>query len=157
MPSYIEGNKFLTGQIGKRKVNLKPIILTDYKAYTKYDITLNYEDDTVKHIELVPEDSNRPYKFIFKKDAKLYEVIGIPRVVEINEATKYCDFPNRIMDSKDLLFDVDISDKFHSDTVRFYLKDVRDMIDLVNEGLYPPDDDMDEVLILNGGSSYDKF
>lgn len=47
------------------------------------------------------------------------------------------------MDSNDLLFEVDSSEKYESKKARFYLKDIRDIIDLSVEGFPDPEDPME--------------
>lgn len=125
-------------------VMLKPILFTDYEAVTKYNLVITYEDSTTKKVELVQNDKTRPYKVVYKKNGQLVSVIGVPKVYEINEASKYCDFVNRTMDSKDLLFEMDCSNQFECTKARFYLKDIRDIIDIVSEGLLEdPEDNME--------------
>lgn len=143
MPSYIEGDKTITTVIDNNPITIKPILFTTYKTITKYDITITYEDDTTKVVEIVQNDKHRPYKFIYKKDGQLLSIIGVPTLYEINEGNKFCDFENRVMDASDLLFEVDSSTQFESTKARFYLKDIRDIIDLSIEGFPDPDDPMD--------------
>ena len=138
MPSYIATT------IDSNPTMLKPILFTDYKAVTKYNLKITYEDSTFKNVELVQNDTSRPYKITYKKEGQLFTVIGIPKVYEINEGSKYCDFVNRTLDSKDLLFEMDCSEKFQCTKARFFLKDIRDIIDIVAEGYNEdPDDNME--------------
>ena len=138
MPSYIATT------IDSNPAMLKPILFTDYKAVTKYNLKITYEDSTFKNVELVQNDTSRPYKITYKKEGQLFTVIGIPKVYEINEGSKYCDFVNRTLDSKDLLFEMDCSEKFQCTKARFFLKDIRDIIDIVAEGYNEdPDDNME--------------
>lgn len=139
--SNIEEN--ITVTIDSNPVMLKPILFTDYTAVTKYNIKITYEDYTVKNVELIQNDTTRPYKIVYKKEGQLFTVIGVPKIYEINERSKYCDFVNRTMDSKDLLFEMDCSEKFQCTKARFYLKDIRDIIDIVAEGyIEDPEDNM---------------
>lgn len=113
---------------------LKPILLTTYDVVTKYNLHIVYEDSTTKDVELVQKDKNRPYKFTFKKEGKLITATGVPTIKEISECSKFCDFTNRVLDSNDLLIELDCSGTYDCNKVRFYLKDVRDIIDLAIEG-----------------------
>lgn len=138
---------------------LKPILYTTYNAITKYNLIIYYEDYTTKNVELVLKDKTRPYRITYKKEGQLLTVTGIPNVYEISESSKFCDFPNKVMDSKDLLFEVDCSSQYECDKARFYLKDIRDIIDLVTEGLDDnPNDPMENTpvtlypIYLNGYS-----
>lgn len=142
MPSYVEGDNIAVIINGTTKM-IKPILFTTYDAVTKYDLHITYEDSTTKDVELVQNCKDRPYKFVYKKDGKLLEAIGIPKIYEINEGNKFTDFPNKVMDSNDLLFEVDCSTKFDSIKAKFYLKDIRDIIDLANEEIIDPEDPMD--------------
>ena len=130
MPSYIE-----SAVIDVNPTTLKPILFTTYKPIKKYILDITYEDSTTKQVELVERDKNRPYKVVFKKEGKLITAIGVPKVYEINEGNKFCDFVNNIMDSDDLLIELDCSSEYDCSKVRFYLKDIRDIIDIAKEGL----------------------
>lgn len=122
----------------------KPILYSTYETVTKYNLVIYYEDTTTKEVELVQRDKDRPYRITYKKEGQLLTVTGIPTVYEISESSKFCDFPNKVMDSKDLLFEMDCSSKYECSKARFYLKDIRDIIDLVTEGLEDnPDDPME--------------
>lgn len=142
MPSYIEGDETIIAIIDNNPVCLKPILFTTYTPITKYNLEITYEDSTTKSVELVM-DKERPYKIIYKKEGKLINVTGIiSKIYEINEASKFCDCTNKIMDSTDLLIELDCSEKFECTKVRLYLKDIRDIIDIVTEGYSDdPDDD----------------
>lgn len=141
MASYIEENNSSTIVSGNTVI-IKPILFATYTAITKYNIDITYEDSTVKNVELVQNDKDRLYKFTYKKDGKLLSIIGVPSVYEINEGNKFTDFTNKIMDSSDLLFVVDGSSKYESIKAKFYLKDIRDIIDLSKESLPDPEDPM---------------
>ena len=119
---------------------LKPILFTTYDSVTKYNLHIVYEDETSKDIELVQGDKTRPYKFIFKREGRLITAIGVPTIHEINECNKMCDFANKIMDSNDLLIELDCSSEYECTKVRFYLKDVRDIVDLANEPIENPEE-----------------
>ena len=139
MPSYLEGEETISVLVDNNPVCLKPILFTNYTAITKYNLEITYEDSTTKSVELVM-DKERPYKIIYKKDGKLLTAIGIiSKIHEINEASKFCDFVNKTMDSSDLLIELDCSEKYECTKVRLYLKDIRDIIDIVMEG-YNEDD-----------------
>ena len=128
MPSYIE-----PAVIDMNPICLKPILFTTYDKSVKYTLNITYEDSTTKTVELVTGDVNRPYKVVFKKEGELITAIGIPRIVhEISEGNKFCDFCNRIMDSNDLLIELDCSKEYQCTKVRFYLKDLRDIVDLAD-------------------------
>ena len=127
MPSYIETT------VNSVPTNLKPILFTNYKVITKYDIEITYEDSTTKTVELVQGDKGRPYKFVIKKDGQLLEVTGVPKIKEISEHRCFCDFANRTLDSNDLLIELDCSSQYECNKVRFYLKDIRDIVDIINE------------------------
>ena len=129
MPSYIE-----PAVIDVNPTMLKPILFTTYKPITKYILDITYEDSTTKQVELVQGDKNRPYRVVFKKDGKLITATGIPKIYEINEANRFCDFVNRVMDSEDLLIELDCSSTYECTKVKFYLKDIRDIIDIAIEG-----------------------
>ena len=129
MPSYIESTV-----IDVNPTMLKPILFTTYKANTKYLLNITYEDSTTKQVELVQEDKNRPYKVVFKKEGKLITATGVPKVYEINESNRFCDFVNRVMDSENLLIELDCSSEYNCTKVKFYLKDIRDIVDLASEG-----------------------
>ena len=129
MPSYIEPTV-----IDTNPTTLKPILFTTYRPITKYILDITYEDSTTKQVELVAEDRNRPYKVIFKKDGQLITATGVPKIYEINESGKFCDFVNKTLDSEDLLIELDCSSEYSCTKVRFYLKDIRDIIDLAVEG-----------------------
>ena len=119
----------------------KPILFSTYESITKYNIHINYEDESVKDIELVQGDKDRLYTFTFKHNGKLITKTGVPKIHEINECNKMCDFVNKIMDSNDLLIELDCSGEYECSKVRFYLKDVRDIIDLANEPIEEPGKD----------------
>lgn len=140
MSSYIEGEQNITTVINNNHIMIKPILFTTYEKITKYNLTITYEDDTNKIVELIQNNKERPYKFIYKKEGQLLSIIGVPTIYEINEGTKFCDFTNKVMDAEDLLFEVDSSTQFESTKARFYLKDIRDIIDLVTEGFPDPED-----------------
>lgn len=140
MPSYVEGDNIAVVVDGS-KTFIKPILFTTYDSETKYNLHITYEDSTTKEVEVVQNCMGRPYKFIYKKEGKLLSSIGIPKIYEINEGNKYVDFPNKVMDSSDLLFVLDCSEKFQHSEIKFYLKDIRDIIDLANEE--DPDDPME--------------
>ena len=129
MPSYIE-----PAVIDVNPKMLKPILFTTYKPVVKYNIEITYEDSTTKTVELVQQDKNRPYKVVFKKEGKLVTAIGVPRIYEVNESCTFCDFVNTVMDASDLLIELDCSSEFECTKVRFYLKDIRDIVDLAVEG-----------------------
>lgn len=127
---------------------LKPILYTTYDAIIKYNLTLYYEDNTSKNIELVIGNKDRPYHITYKKEGKLLTVVGIPYVYEISENSRFCDFPNKVMDAKDLLFEMDCSSQYECKKVKFYLKDIRNIIDIVTEGLEEdPNDPMENLPI----------
>lgn len=129
MPSYIE-----PAVIDMNPVCLKPILFTTYDKSVKYNLTITYEDSTTKTVELVTGDVNRPYKVVFKKEGELITAIGIPKIIyEISEGNKFCDFCNKIMDSNDLLIELDCSIQYNCNKVRFYLKDLRDIVDILIE------------------------
>lgn len=141
---------------------LKPILFTTYDTVTKYNLHITYEDSTTKDIELVQNDKDRLYQFVFKREGKLIKAIGIPTVHEINETSSFCDFANRIMDSNDLLIELDCSSEYDCTKVRFYLKDVRDIIDLANEEIEEPEDPIENAhtmypIYLNGFSCEHKI
>lgn len=138
MPNNIE--ETLSVIIDTNPKMIKPILYTTYEAFTKYNIHIVYEDETTKDIELVQRDKERPYRFIFKREGKLITATGVPTIHEINECHKMCDFANRIMDSNDLLIELDCSNEYECNKVRFYLKDVRDIVDLANEEPEDSDD-----------------
>lgn len=120
--------------IDMNPVSIKPILFTTYDKSVKYNLTITYEDSTTKTVELVTGDVNRPYKVVFKKEGTLITAIGIPKIVyEITESNKFCDFCNKIMDSNDLLIELDCSAEYACNKVRFYLKDLRDIIDILME------------------------
>lgn len=125
MPNYIK-----PGIIDVDPTVLKPILFTTYKPITKYLLDIIYEDSTTKQVELVEGDKNRPYKVVFKKEGRLITAIGVPKVYQISEGNKFCDFVNRVMDSEDLLIELDCSSEYECTKVKFYLKDIRDIIDL---------------------------
>lgn len=133
MPSYIEN--FTVVSDTNPNSMLKPILFADYTTETKYTINITYEDATTKSVELVQGNTDRPYKVVYKKEGQLLTVTGVPKVYEINESSRYCDFVNRTMDSKDLLIEMDCSDMYNCNKARFYLKDIRDIVDLATEGL----------------------
>lgn len=124
----------------------KPILYTTYDTITKYNLTIYYEDGTNKNVELVQKDKDRPYRITYKKEGQLFTVTGVPTVYEISENSKFCDFSNTVMDSKDLLFEMDCSSKYNCEKARFYLKDIRDIIDMVTEGL---EDDPNDPMEIN--------
>lgn len=128
MPSYIE-----PAVIDMNPVCMKPILFVDYDAVTKYNLTITYEDSTTKTVELVQGDKTRPYTVVFKKDGTLITVTGVPKIYEISEGNKFCDFCNRTMDSNDLLIELDCSSEYNCSKVRFYLKDLRDITDIIGE------------------------
>lgn len=142
MPSYIEGDN-IEVIVNGNKTMIKPILFTTYDSITTYNLHITYEDDTSKDVELVQKCKDRPYKFIYKKEGKLLESTGIPTIYEINEKSKYTDFANTVMDSNDLLFIVDCSTKYESIETKFYLKDIRDIVDLSKEDIVDPEDPMD--------------
>lgn len=121
------------GIIDVNPTTLKPILFTTYKPITKYILDITYEDSTTKQVELVTGDRKRPYQFTFKKEGKLITAIGVPKVYQISEGNKFCDFVNRVMDSEDLLIELDCSSTYSCTKVKFYLKDVRDIEDLFPE------------------------
>lgn len=141
MPSYVEGDN-IEVVVSGTKTMLKPILFTTYESETKYNLHITYEDSTTKDVELVQNCKDRPYKFVYKKEGKLLQSIGIPKIYEINEGNKYVDFPNKVMDSSDLLFVVDCSNKYECIKTKFYLKDIRDIVDIAIEG-EDPNDPMD--------------
>lgn len=144
MPSYIEENgSQLTVIVDSYPVKYKPILFTTYEAVTKYNLHITYEDSTTKTVELVQGDKNRPYRIVFKKDGKLVTATGVPKIHEISERSKFCDFVNRTMDSNDLLIELDCSSEYECNKVRFYLKDIRDIIDLANEPIENPEDNIE--------------
>lgn len=151
MPSYVEGADSITVTLGEP--TLKPILFTTYTPITKYNLEITYEDSTTKTVELVM-DKERPYKVVYKKDAKLHTVTGIfSKVYEINESSKFCDFVNRTMDASDLVLEMDCSEKYECTKVRFYLKDIRDIIDLELEGYITDSQEVTKYPIyLNGNS-----
>lgn len=142
MASYAEGAN-IDVVINKIPTSIKPILFTQYDAITKYNLHITYEDSTTKDVEIVQQDKDRPYKFIYKHEGQLLSVIGIPKVYEIKDSCKYTDLPNRTMASDDLLFDVDCSQYLECNKARFYLKDIRDIIDLAKEPIEDPDDPME--------------
>lgn len=142
MASYAEGAN-IDVVINKIPTSIKPILFTQYDAITKYNLHITYEDSTTKDVEIVQQDKDRPYKFIYKHEGQLLSVIGIPKVYEVRDKCKYVDFPNQIMASDDLLFDVDCSQYLKCSKARFYLKDIRDIIDLAKEPIEDPDDPME--------------
>lgn len=133
----------ITVTIDSNPKTLKPILYTTYTTSTKYNIHIAYEDATSKDVELVSRDKNRLYRFVFKKEGKLITATGVPSVYEVSECSKMCDFANTIMDSNDLLIELDCSSDFNCTKVRFYLKDIRDIIDLANEPIEDPEDNME--------------
>lgn len=141
MPSYVEGDN-IDVVINHIPTTIKPILFTQYDTITKYMLHITYEDNTTKDVELVQQDKTRPYKFIYKHEGQLLSVIGVPKIYEVKNTCKYSDFPNRIMSSDDLLFDVDCSQLHECTKARFYLKDIRDIIDLANEPIEDPEDPM---------------
>lgn len=158
MPTNIEEKLSVTIDTNPR--TLKPILFTTYDSITKYNLHIVYEDETTKDIELVQNDKTRPYKFIFKREGRLVTAIGVPTIHEINECNKMCDFANKIMDSNDLLIELDCSSEYECTKVRFYLKDVRDIVDLINEPIDDTEEGMDEnhtlyPIYLNGYSCKD--
>lgn len=136
MPNNIDEKLYVV--IDSNPKIYKPILYTTYESKTKYDLHIVYEDQTTKDIELVQNDKDRPYKFVFKRDGKLITAVGVPTVREINECNKMCDFVNKIMDSNDLLIELDCSSEYECNKLRFYLKDVRDIID-INEPVKEPE------------------
>lgn len=121
----------------------KPILFTTYDDITKYILHIKYEDETVKDVEIVPNDKNRLYKFTYKKEGKLFTVTGIPSVYEIKENIPYTDITNTVLEANDLLFKVDHSDEYESKLATFYLKDIRDIVDIASEtSTEDPGDDM---------------
>lgn len=128
MPNTIDENLYVN--IDSNPKLYKPILFSTYDTITKYNIHIVYEDQTSKDIELVQNDNDRPYQITFKHEGKLITEIGVPTIHEINECNKMCDFANRIMDSNDLLIELDCSDEYKCKKVRFYLKDIRDIIDI---------------------------
>lgn len=146
MPSYIEENNTIV-LLNTNTTTIKPILFTNYTSETKYTLNITYEDSTTKTVELVQKDVERPYKFIYKKEGKLETVTGIPTVYEINENSKFCDFVNKTMDSEDLLFIVDCSDKYQLKSVKFYLKDIRDIVDIVTESLEDEEEENQNISI----------
>lgn len=134
MPSYIEENGLqYTATIDSNPIKYKPILFTSYETVSKYNLHITYEDATSKTVELVQGDKNRPYRIVFKKDGKLVTATGVPKIHEVNERSNFCDFVNRTMDSNDLLFELDCSTEYECNKVRFYLKDIRDIVDIANE------------------------
>lgn len=129
MSNYIK-----PGIIDVNPTMLKPILFTTYKPITKYILDITYEDSTTKQIELVEGDKNRPYKVVFKKEGKLVTAVGVPKIYRITECNKFCDFVNRVMDSEDLLIELDCSSEYSCTKVKFYLKDLRDIEDLNPNG-----------------------
>lgn len=142
MPSYLEGDSMQVILEGKTTM-IKPILFTQYDKVIKYNLLITYEDSTTKEVELVQKCKDRPYKFIYKKEGKLLQAIGVPTITEIRDGCIFTDFPNRVMDANDLLFEVDCSGYFDCNMARFYLKDVRDIIDLANEPIEDPNDPME--------------
>lgn len=147
MPSYIE-----PAVVDMNPVCMKPILFTTYDKSVKYNLTITYEDSTTKTVELVTGDVNRPYKIVFKKEGELITAIGIPKIVyEISEGNKFCDFCNRTMDSNDLLIELDCSIQYNCNRIRFYLKDLRDIVDLsedpFSETNFQPDVDTSQYRI----------
>lgn len=133
MPTYIEDNNKIV-LLGTNNTIIKPILFTNYTSETTYYLNITYEDETTKTVELVQNDKERLYKIIYKKEGKLLTITGvIKKIYEINENSKFCDFTNKTMDSEDLLFTVDYSDQYELHTANFYLKDIRDIIDIANE------------------------
>lgn len=135
MPNYIE-----PAVIDVNPITLKPILFTTYNPVIKYNIEITYEDSTTKTVELVQGDKNRPYKVVFKKEGRLITATGVPTIREVSESCKFCDFTNRVMDSNDLLIELDCSGTYECTKVRFYLKDIRDIVDLANENNDDDDD-----------------
>ena len=142
MASYADGAN-IDVVINKIQTSIKPILFTQYDTITKYMLHITYEDSTTKDVEIVQQDKERPYKFIYKHEGKLLSVIGIPKVYEIKDKCKFTDFPNQTMASDDLLFDVDCSQFLSCNKVRFYLKDIRDIVDLTKEPIEDPEDPME--------------
>lgn len=136
MPNNIDEKLYVV--IDSNPETYKPILYATYDSKTKYNLHIVYEDQTTKDIELVQNDKDRPYKFVFKRDGKLITAVGVPTVREINECNKMCDFVNKIMDSNDLLIELDCSSEYECNKLRFYLKDVRDIID-INEPVKEPE------------------
>lgn len=145
MPSYIE-----PVVIDSMPVTLKPILYTTYDTHVRYLLTITYEDSTTKQVELVQKDKNRPYKVVFKKEGKLITATGVPTIKEIRECSRFCDLPNRILDSNDLLIELDCSGTYDCSKVRFYLKDLRHIVDLAKES----DDDYDNLLAYDSHTKY---
>ena len=144
MSSYIEENMSeVKITVDSNPIIYKPILFTSYESITKYNLLITYEDSTTKTVELVQGDKNRPYRVVFKKDGKLITATGVPTIHEVNECSKFCDFVNRTMDSNDLLIELDCSSQYDCTKVRFYLKDLRDIIDLANEPVEDPEDNME--------------
>lgn len=158
MSTYIE-----PAVIDMSPVSLKPILFTTYDKSVKYDLTITYEDGTTKTVELVTGDVNRPYKVVFKKDGTLITAIGIPKIIyEITENNKFCDFCNRIMDANDLLIEMDCSMEYTCNRVRFYLKDLRDIVDILTEDPFSetnfqPDVDTSQYRIYLQGLTCDTY
>lgn len=112
----------------------KPILYTTYHTITKYILNIVYEDETTKEVELITNDQNKIYRVTFKRNGELITVTGaISNIHIIPECNMMCDLPNNIMDGKDLLIEIDCSSRYKCDKVTFYLKDIRDIIDLTNE------------------------
>lgn len=149
--------------IDSNPITYKPILFTTYDTISKYILNITYEDSTTKTVELVENDKDRPYRIVFKREGKLITATGVPRVIrEINECSSFCDFANRIMDSNDLLIELDCSSEYQCTKVRFYLKDIRDIRDLVNEPLEGEEEPVDSnhtmyPIYLNGLSCMDKI
>lgn len=145
MSNYIE-----PAVIDSMPVTLKPILYTTYDTHVKYLLNITYEDSTTKQVELVQKDKNRPYKVVFKKEGKLITAIGVPTIKEVTECSKFCDFPNRILDSNDLLIELDCSETYSCTKVRFYLKDIRDIVDIASES----EEDLDKLEEYNYHTKY---
>lgn len=119
--------------IDTNPVSYKPILFTTYTKEVKYILNIMYEDSTNKLVEVVTNDKNRPYQITFKKDGKLVTATGIPSIMEIKEHPIFCDAINSILDSSDLLIELDCSSEYESKKEIFYLKDIRDIVDLAIE------------------------
>lgn len=132
MSTIIE-DKTLSITIDSNPKTFKPILYTTYGSMIKYILHIVYEDESSKDIELDPNNTNKLYKITFKRDGKLITVTGVIRnIFQISECNKMCDFANKIIDSEDLLIEVDCSDQYKCNKVRFYLKDIRDIVEVSN-------------------------